>query len=128
MVDEYQGDCISFITCRVINLDDPIYHVDYQRANWLLERWLSPSQRQQMHDHDAFNVIGSHGGKYVVSIHPYCRLRRVRRRWLFFWLPPKIIRYCVGVYNASSYDAPLALKVMLETNEHAVLKKANRMR
>ncbi len=96
----------------------------HERSKWLFEQWLSPSQLQQFKRSEGFNVVGSRGGKYVV--YSSGTLKQLKRRWLLFWLPRKVAKYCVYVENVPSFDNLLGLKVALEADERAVLKVAKR--
>lgn len=94
----------------------------------LMKQWLTPSQLEQYEHERAFEVRGSHGGRYriddtMVSFN----VRKIKRH--FLRNPTLGAKFCFqpeGVWSQG--DVMLAQKIMLEQNEPEALRIANRRR
>ena len=87
------------------------------RAEALLQRWLSPRQRQQYRSHGWFDVVTPGGNRYRI------RPRKVVR------LDARRSAYCIEATPwVPAADEMLAKKLLLETDERRFLATAHRYR
>jgi len=100
----------------------------YKKSYGLLKNWLSKEELIHFKVRNEFRVIGGKSGDvYVISPHWY--LIRYKKRWLFRWLEPKEINYCIGFmdWGIPDCDRLLALKVLIEGDERMIWKIGNRL-
>ena len=92
----------------------------------LMKEWLTPRQLEQYEDEGCFDVKGSNGGRYRISVAGTTfNVRELRRTVLGNLLPgDKLCFQPAGVYSQG--DVMLAQKIMLERDEPGALKIANR--
>jgi hypothetical protein len=90
-----------------------------QRAEALLEGWLSAGQRAQYRSHGWFDVVTAAGHRYRVWPHKVVRLEPDARRSV----------YCIETLSwVPAADQMLAKKLLLETDERRFLATAHHYR
>lgn len=88
-----------------------------EKSRALLESWLTAEQLASLQQRRGFEVIGGQSGdRYIIVIRQSYNVWRVRDH----------VCFCVAPLGVPVYDAMLAQKIMLETDELVFLSKANR--